>query len=285
MQLRAARPIGLQDAEAGLRLSRLVGWNQNLADWQEMLRRGEGLAVETDEGLVVATALSLPYGPQFAWVSMVLVDPEWRRRGLATSLMEKVVAAVERSGRTAILDATPAGREVYRQIGFRDTWGFSRWKVPLGASTMALGTSATRPLREADWPAVAELDLAAFGADRLDLLRHLAGRLPEAALVSEHEGRISGFALGRDGVNIPQIGPVVAAQDRQGADLLLAALGRLSRAEQAYADILDRCAGLAARLAALGGRCERPFTRMVRGRARGFDKADLLIAVAGPELG
>ncbi|MCW5731075.1 MAG: GNAT family N-acetyltransferase [Alphaproteobacteria bacterium] len=250
-----------------------------------MLRRGQGRAIESEEGLVVATALSLPYGPDCAWVSMVLVDPDWRRRGLATQLMEQVVADVEQTGRTALLDATPAGREVYRQIGFRDTWGFSRWKVPLRAAAFPEAGADVRALREPDWPAVAALDLRAFGADRLELLRHLAGRMPATALVSAREGRICGFALGRDGVNIPQVGPVVSERDEDGEALLLAALGRLGAADAAYVDLLDRHRGLAERLERLGGARERPFTRMVRGRDRGFDQPGMLVAVAGPELG
>ena len=51
---------------------------------------------------VVATAATLPYG-HFAWISMVLVLPEYRRGGLGTRLLERCVAALDGEGRVPVL--------------------------------------------------------------------------------------------------------------------------------------------------------------------------------------
>ena len=80
------------------------------------------------------------------------------------------LADLESRGLTAVLDATPAGREVYRQEGFRDTWGFKRYAM----SNRPEARSAMRPLREEDWRWVLALDAQAFGASREMLLRSLA---------------------------------------------------------------------------------------------------------------
>ena len=75
-----------------------------------------GFAVR-DGGRLVATALALPYPPAFGWVSMVLVHAPYRRRGLATRLVERATAALEGAGLLPVLDATPAGAEVYGRHG------------------------------------------------------------------------------------------------------------------------------------------------------------------------
>jgi hypothetical protein len=206
---------------------------------------------------------------------MVLVDPACRGRGLATRQMQRAVEDLEAEGLVPLLDATPAGREVYRRIGFRDTWTMRRWRVPCGTAT-----GVARPIEEGDWPTVETLDRAAFGADRGGLLRHLAARLPAAARVSD-----DGFSLGRDGRTADQIGPVVAADEAAAIALIGAALAALPSGRAAYIDVLDRCGMVAGWLEQLGAAVERPYTRMVYGRDAGFDDPGLLVAAAGPELG
>ena len=84
-------------AETGLALSTRIGWNQALPDWAYMLAAGDGVGLLTSNGTLVASAMSLPYG-RFAWICMVLVDPDYRRRGLATKLMDVVVSRQEAAG-------------------------------------------------------------------------------------------------------------------------------------------------------------------------------------------
>ena len=113
-------------------LSALIGWNQTAADWCVFLRHGAVRMLDDGEGqALAATAATLPHGPGLAWISMVLVRPDMRRRGLATALMRWAVESLRAAEVPCIaLDATPAGREVYRRLGFRDLWGFERWALP-----------------------------------------------------------------------------------------------------------------------------------------------------------
>lgn len=268
------RAVGAHEIGACFRLSSLIGWNQTAADWRWMLEAGRVYGIDAD-GRLIATALTLPYGARFAWISMVLVDPAFRGKGLATALMQRAVADLAADGLVPLLDATPAGREVYRRIGFRDTWSMRRWRVPCGTAE-----GGARPLEARDWPMVETLDRAAFGAGRGDLLRHLAARLPAAARVSD-----AGFCLGREGRTADQIGPVVAADEAAAIALIGAALAALPAGRAAYIDLADRCGMVAGWLERLGAAVERPYTRMVYGRDAGFDDPGLLVAAAGPELG
>ena len=81
-------PSELDDAGALVREAR---WNQLPADWRIFLALGRLYAAQLDEGRIVATTATLPYGGRFAWISMVLVAGEYRRRGLATNLMQQAM--------------------------------------------------------------------------------------------------------------------------------------------------------------------------------------------------
>lgn len=268
------RPMTEADLSRAAALSALIGWNQLPRDWSLFLRDGAVRAIDDGQDALAATAAFIRYGGDLAWISMVLVRPDQRRRGHATALMRWVVEALHGT-RCAALDATPAGRPVYRQLGFRDLWGFARWSVP-GPLPTAPGV---RPLAEDDWPGMLALDAAAFGAPRATLLRDFATRLPQAAFIAA-DG--SGFALARDGARGPQIGPVVAPDNATARALIAAARNALPGA--AVIDLPDARDGLADWLTQHGGSAQRPFTRMSLGANTPGD-ATCIAAVAGPEFG
>ena len=277
-------PLGPQDLSGCLELSKAAHWNQNAADWRLMLEIGRGYGLSLADGTLAASTVTLPYGAAFAWVSMVLVLPEHRRRGYATRLLRRALEDLSAERRAAVLDATPAGHEVYAEEGFRDTWGFKRFVL----NSLAGSESASDPIRvrsvlRADWGSIALLDGEAFGADRLVLLKALAARLPDAALVSEREGEITGFVLGREGREARQLGPLVARDAEAARALLAAALAQI--APPLYLDLVDRESALVDWLEAQGFAFQRPFTRMVHGTDRAPGNASLVFCPAGPELG
>jgi GNAT superfamily N-acetyltransferase len=258
--------LGPEHLAGCLALSKAASWNQNEADWRLMLGIGGGWGLSLGETLV-ATTLVLPYGG-FAWISMVLVLPEHRRRGHASRLLRKALADLKDRCLTPILDATPAGREVYRQEGFRDTWSFRRFQLASGGSRG--GKSGSVP----DFSP----DREAFGADRSALLRALEKRLPQCAL-----GAPGGFVLGREGREAHQVGPLVARDEGTALSLLEAALAAAPR--PVYVDVVDHAPRMQAWLEARGFVFQRPFTRMVHGGGRAPGNEKLVYLVAGPELG
>jgi len=265
------RPLAESDLPRAGALSARIGWNQSLDDWRFFLEHGATRAL--DDGAadcLAATAAVLPFGADIAWVSMVLVRPDRRREGLATDLMRWAIEAAPR----AALDATPAGREVYRRLGFSDVFGFTRWRLPGVPQAPARGV---RPLREADWPGLLSRDAEAFGASREALLRNFGRRLPGAAWIAED----GSFALGRDGLHAPQIGPVVAGD--AGTALALIATARAAIGP-CLLDLHDDATAVATALDTAQGERLRPFTRMVRGTALPGDPTRL-VAMAGPEFG
>jgi GNAT superfamily N-acetyltransferase len=276
--------LGPEHLAGCVALSRAANWNQNEADWRLMLEHGRGRGLTLADGTLAASTIVLPYGTEFAWVSMVLVLPEHRRKGYATRLLRAAQAQSVKSRFTLVLDATPAGRAVYAREGFRDCWGFARLALEQGARNAgAADARGVRPLEARDWPRLLALDAPAFGASREPVLRALAARLPQAALVCEREERIEGYLLGRDGREARQLGPLVARDAQAAQALLQAALPRV--AAPLYLDLVDREAGLRDWLEARGFAFQRPFTRMVYGAQRAPGDERLVFCPAGPELG
>jgi ribosomal protein S18 acetylase RimI-like enzyme len=274
--------LGESDLAGCLALSKSANWNQNEADWRQMLAQGRGWGVMLADGTLAASTIVLPYGGKFAWVSMVLVLPEQRRRGFASQLLRKALLENSKSGLASILDATPAGHEVYVQEGFRDTWGFRRFALSSSPKGKALDREVRR-LERADWPAILDLDGRAFGASREAVLRNLAARLPAAALVAERDKKIAGFVLGREGREACQLGPLVATGEQVAKDLLAAAIGRTP--PPLYVDIADHAPALQSWAQAQGFEFQRPFTRMVLGAPAAPGEESFVYCPAGPELG
>jgi GNAT superfamily N-acetyltransferase len=277
-------PLKESELDQAGALVRAAGWNQTADDWRIFFDLGSVLAVRNSDGRLVATAAMLPYGKDFAWISMVLVMKEYRRQGLARRLLDRCVRDIQASGMTPILDATPAGRAVYLGMGFRDTWGFQRlacgnWRQPATAKIDA----SIRRITDADWPGLCSYDARIFGADRSAVLGRLRGRLPDAEFVAYREGLIAGFLLGRDGQSATQLGPLVSEDEATAQALLDRGLGAIEGA--VYIDLADTKAGLHASLLKRGFEVQRPFTRMVFGRDQAFDDPARTFAVAGPELG
>lgn len=286
-------------------LSTSAHWNQVEADWHAMLELGRGWGVLEAEGgaakggaeALAASTLVLPFEQRFAWVSMVLVLPSFRGRGLANRLLVQALADLDAAGLAAVLDATPVGRPVYLKHGFVDGWGLTRLRrpatLPLPAmdAAQAQSPASVRRLRAEDWPAISALDAPAFGASRLALLQRLAARLPALAWVLD-DGGVRGFLLGREGRTAVQLGPLVADEPGHALALLEAAFkaprlaaDRGAQLPSLIVDLPDGQPQVQAWLQAMGFIAERPFTRMVRGAAVVPGDPSRMVLVAGQELG
>jgi ribosomal protein S18 acetylase RimI-like enzyme len=282
----AISALSAADLDGAQALVAEAGWNQVRADWELFSELGAAFKVTAEDGEVAATAATLPFA-RFGWISMVLVGKRHRRQGIATALLQHCVARLHEHGLAPVLDATPAGRTVYRPLGFHDGWQITRWRrVERGAGLPAKdghAATAVRALREDDWPELVALDEKAFGSARIALLRRLESRSRGFACVAERDGRVAGYLLGRNGRQVMQVGPIVA-HDQSLAKLLLAhALARIDG--PVLLDVLDCHTGLPPQLMAAGFAVERTYTRMTLNADAAFGDANLMIAIAGPELG
>jgi ribosomal protein S18 acetylase RimI-like enzyme len=271
----AAATLTPADVPGALALSSKVGWNQTADDWRLFIARGRTIGLFDAAPALIATAAALPYNG-FGYISMVIVDPAWRRRGLARRLMGECIDTLRGQGRAALLDATPAGALVYRDLGFVELATMERWEGEGGAAVQVSGTAERLAPDGVD--ALIAADAAAFGSRRRFLLEDFLARPGTVAWTCD-----GGYLVMRQGHRATQIGPLVASS-AQAARVLLAtaiaaALGRV------FLDLFTSWPDLAAPLESSGFKRQRPFIRMALDRVTlPGDPARLAIA-AGPEFG
>jgi hypothetical protein len=214
-------------------------------------------------------------GRGVAWISMILVTPGCRGRGLGRQVFDRCVRHIHDEGRIAMLDATPAGEALYRQFGFDVLWRLTRWRREASpASRPAL------PLSIPDIESVAELDQEALGFSRTVLLREFLAR-PDSRLLRHPLG----FAIVRAGRVAHHIGPLLASNEAAAVAVLEDAASRL--AGPVLIDVPDERPLLRAALVAGGFAPQRGFARMAlaTGEQRVPQGATHFIhAVAGPEF-
>src|SRR3954470_11629717 len=174
------RELGDGDLLDALALSTSAGWNQQLDDWR-MLRALAGSAAFAAEagGRVTGTALALDYG-EFAWIAMMLVEPGARGQGLGTLLLSAALKTV-RPDRPVWLDATPAGRSLYRRFGFDDAATLTRFVNRRAIVPDPRGLHSTRPMPATHPPRVSSHDVDVFGGDRGRVLAWALQRAPHYA--------------------------------------------------------------------------------------------------------
>jgi GNAT superfamily N-acetyltransferase len=278
--------LGPGDAAAGLALSDAAGWNQSADDWALFLGCGEVFGARDEGGRVVATAAALPYDGGVGWISMVLVAPAHRHRGIASSLLERCIASLLATNRVPVLDATPAGAEVYRRRGFVAGFAFDRWERAAGAASPAIASrrqpdpGPVEARRDADVDEIVTLDAAAHRVGRAALLRALVARAGTRAWLSAAR---DGFAIARAGRRATQVGPVVAARTADALALVEKALA--SAAGRIFIDVPARVTTLVRRLEQQGFVRQRPFVRMALGDAALLAADARVFALAGPEFG
>jgi GNAT superfamily N-acetyltransferase len=263
--------LGVGDAQAGMVLSTEAGWNQNETDWRFFLSQGVMFGVRHGARLV-ATAALLPYAAGNAWISMVLVTSDFRRRGMATKLVDACLDVSKQRGLTTWLDATPAGATVYGPLGFIPTLQLRRLRL-----TKPQGAGATRSPSDGNLNALAARDTSAMGFDRSTLLTEFSVR-PNSRVAADDRA----IALVRNGRTARHIGPVLA--DR--ADQALALVDAIVRTETGpwLIDAVHSQEDFLTGLVASGWTIERPFQRMRFGPAA-VSPTQLPFAVAGPEFG
>ncbi len=277
--------LGPARADAAFALSAAAGWNQTVDDWRLMLGEGEAIGQVTAAGELVASALLLPYGERFAWIAMVLTSEPFRRLGLATSNLKWALERCHQRQLIAGLDATPAGVEVYRPLGFEEVCGLQRLIAePPRPERSPRREVAIRPVQAArDLDAIARLDERVFGAERRRLLAYLSRSQPRRALLAEAQGELAGFVLARTGRVSLHIGPLVASSANVASLLLAQAL--VGATGPVSIDVPTAQTGFVEGLEGAGFQPVRAFTRMLQAPPDQLGDLAGCFAITGPEFG
>jgi len=277
------RLLAESDIGAGMRLKELAGWNQTESDWRRLLKLdSQGCFVACIDHRVVGTATSTTYGPDLAWIGMVLVDPDYRRRGIGTQLMQAMLDSLRSGGvKTIKLDATLAGRPVYAALGFTEEALIERWTGTAGS----VARNECQVWQQQVRREMLALDRRAFGAERARLLDSLVtNSFVEPHTIRALDGELGGYALARQGAIACYVGPIVAIDQNAAASLLDAMLGQLA-GRTVFIDINTGFQASARIVAERGFVKQRDLIRMRAGLPNGAGTSPLVFAIAGPELG
>ena len=264
------RTMTIADVPQGMRLTALAGWNQTPADWHRFLKlQPDGCFVAVIDGQCVGTAAAFIF-ESVAWIAMVLVDPNYRKHGLGTALMNQALAFTGQ--RTVRLDATALGQPLYAKLGFVSEYELTRFAGVLPNNT----GSATTP---AALTSVIALDYQATATPRTRLLE---------ALAAENGAHVrsvgaTGYLMDRPGAQAAQIGPSVALDLASGLALLNDAARRLA-GKPVMIDIPACNSPAITWVEAAGLKAQRTFLRMRRGPAI-VDHPEQIWASSGPEKG
>jgi GNAT superfamily N-acetyltransferase len=276
-----------RDVPTGLRLNQLAGWNQTAADWYRFLNTSrDGCFVAEVEARVCGTVTTISYQERFAWIGMVLVDPEFQKRGIGTQLLKKAVEYLDQRGiPTLKLDATPQGRPLYAKLGFVTEYQIERWilKRP-GGNVAGKAKSSFVRLAEEQFALIRSMDGDIFGADRGFLLRSLHEEAQDFAMCIIDHGAPQGYTFGRRGAFADHLGPWMA-QSRSAAEKLLHEFLARSTRETLLVDCVTPNPFAIELLHVSGFAQARILTRMYRGTNAHPGNPDRLCAIAGPEFG
>lgn len=119
------RRLTLRDLTACADLSEDRGWPREEHKWGFLLTAGKGYGIDDPGGGLVAACTVTEYGPQerpsLAAIGMVLVAERHARQGVGRRLMRHIVSELGTLPLT--LHATPFGRPLYEELGFKVTGG------------------------------------------------------------------------------------------------------------------------------------------------------------------
>lgn len=278
------RPLCVEDIPAAMKLSTSEGWNQTDGDWRLFMESTGSVCLAAEQhGTVIGTTTSIVYSNKVAWIAMVLVDKEYRGRGVSKALLRAILKQLAFCA-SIKLDATAAGEHVYRQFDFRDEYRIMRMTTSKAELTGHRVELFSERIESASIPEVAALDESIFGVDRTQLIEHLVKYYPEKSWMVRKDGKISGIALGRRGHKYHHIGPVVAEDGKEVKALIKAALEEIGQ-QPAVMDVLFDKHHLIGWLESIGFKPQRMFTRMFKKHNPFQGDINKQFLICGPEFG
>ena len=87
---------------------------------------------EADKKFIATCGLSFLQKPphffnmtgKFAYIMNMYTKPEWRRKGISSALLDKLIEEIKEKGiQSVVLHATPYGKSLYEKFGFRENDG------------------------------------------------------------------------------------------------------------------------------------------------------------------
>ena len=266
-------------------LSDAEGWNQTETDWKLLVNNSQNICLLAETGRkVIGTATAMNYSGEVAWIGMVLVENSYRGRGIGKMLLSNLLNQLN-SFKSVKLDATPAGQPLYEKLGFKNEYLIHRMTTPSMENAQPFLSGITPvPVVISDIPEITALDASVFGAERISLVKSLINENPENSWRIKRNGRITAFALGRQGRKYHQIGPVFASSLIETIILISQTLLKLA-GKPLVLDVPAEKVELINWLSSIGFVRQRDFVRMYLNENHCPGKPENQFLICGPEFG
>lgn len=280
------RPMQIGDISSAMKLSTAEGWNQTEKDWKLFIENpGNVCLVAEADNKVIGTTTAMNYSNKVAWIAMVLVDKEYRSRGVSKVLLENVLEKLH-GCESVKLDATPAGQQVYKKFDFSDEYLIARM------TNLAVNNLSSQdhyeilpePIQLTDIQEVVAFDEIVFGANRSPLIESLIKEYPRKGWMMKQTSSITGIVLGREGYKYHHIGPVLASNTVDAKILIAEALKGLTN-QPVVVDVLCDKEELIDWLQSVGFIKQREFIRMYKKQNPFPGVIDKQFLICGPEFG
>jgi GNAT superfamily N-acetyltransferase len=279
------RKMRRDDIPAAMKLSVAEGWNQTEDDWLLLIENSGNVCLLAEKNeKIIGTTTAINYHNDLSWIGMVLVDREYRGRGVATALLTFVFNQLE-DCKSIKLDATPAGRQVYQKCGFKDEYEITRMvNMSMTTFTIPQNEMIAEPIRLNQLPEVVALDQLVFGVNRQQLIEFILKRNAGKSWAVKHNKKMTGFALQREGNRYHHVGPVIAETTVAAQILLASSLNCLAN-RAVVVDVLSDKEDLVKWLISLGFVAQRHFVRMFKEQNYFSGRSDKYYLICGPEVG
>ena len=202
-------PLTPAHLDGAVALSHAEGWPHRLEDWALILGLSRGIAA-LDGDRLIGTAMAMPFDPA-GTLGMIVVARDWRGRGLARAMLERLMDGEARQWR---LVATADGLPLYQKLGFVETHRIVQQQGTVASVAAPEGVAWAEP---GDTDAIAALDRAATGMDRAGLVAALAGA-GRLAVIRDGSG-LAGYAALRPFGRGEVAGPAGGAAHHHGEPL------------------------------------------------------------------
>lgn len=216
----------LEDIASAISLTDTMKWGLLEDDFKFMMElEPEGCFVAVDDTKFIGLVITV-FFESLGWIGNVIVDPDYRARGVGSLLAQEGISYLKSRGATTIGLYSYLGTiPFYERLGFKKDEVFT---YLIGSGAKCNKTKAVKRMKNEDFNEVLEFDKRCLGFSREKLLRGIFGRFRDLCYVADGKDGLTGFVMARKSSEAAEIGPLVCASraENKAIELLYALLRR-----------------------------------------------------------
>ncbi|MFZ4201033.1 GNAT family N-acetyltransferase [Lysinibacillus sp. NPDC056220] len=199
-------------------LSTSVGWDYDEYEVRTVMASGKIYGHKNTVGKIVSSAAIIPYDTNLASIGMVIVNEDYRGLGLGKKATQKCIDNVSQNT-SIMLISTEDGKPLYERLGFSTVDSVHKYLSDNYIPTNLFNHPqiTLERYKEEEIHKIIELDSAAFGDKRGELLLNRINQSKQCLVVKNQNGKIIGFGLSILGPENLLIGPIVAPNSQTAA--------------------------------------------------------------------